>query len=294
MTKISIIGFGNLGQALEKVLSNKKPKPLIRAWDVINTGHPCQTKDLIKATQDANFIFFAIPSEHIQDCLSKLPTLPSKTTLITCTKGLDKTTGLLPIQLLRKKFPKNPVAVLSGPMLADELRQLLPTKATIASLKSNSLKPITKLFASTCLTLETSTDEIGISFLGVLKNIYAIGLGLVDGLKLGHNLKACVALQAIIEMDQIIQQLKGKPNSIWQTAGMADFLTTGFSPNSRNYNYGYMTAIGRNPTGSSAEGVKNLTTVWKLLKNPTQFPLLHKIKKIIINRQSPNLISKLN
>jgi glycerol-3-phosphate dehydrogenase (NAD(P)+) len=83
------------------------------------------------------------------------------------------------------------------------------------------------------------SDMRGVALAGVLKNIYAIGLGIADGLQWGDNKKSRLVTQAIEEMAIIMQALGGKKESAFGGAGLGDLVATGYSPYSRNRRVGY-------------------------------------------------------
>lgn len=286
-SKIAIIGFGKLGRALADVLEAKKESCLTCAWDIVKTGDHREVDKCDEAVKDAIAVFVVVPSAFFSESLNGLLGCVDKNTvLVSCVKGLDDKTGNLPIKLLEKNFPKNPVAVLSGPMLSEELKNGLPTRAVIASKKSSQVKQIIDLFQGTSLILAPSNDPIGSSFYGILKNIYALALGLSDGLELGANFKSCLALQAAKEMKKIVKSAGGKDETFLSEAGLADFLATGYSPKSRNYSYGFKKAKGEELNNELVEGVKNLEAVLKTTEK-IKLPLLLAVKNIFLNNQDP-------
>lgn len=292
--KIAIIGFGKLGKALADILEIKKEHCLTCAWDIVATGDPRQIHHCDEAVEDALAVFIVVPSSHFSTSLKNLACVKNGVPLITCTKGLDDITKKLPINLLELKFPQNPVAVLSGPMLSEELAEGSPTHATLAGKKEKDLKAVFEIFSDTSLSLTYSNDPIGVSLCGILKNVYALGLGLSDGLGLGSNFKSCLALKALKEMREIIKSQGGREDTIFTPAGIADFLATGYSPKSRNYSYGFKTGQKENPGTELAEGVKNIANIFSMVKNSRSFPLLNLIKNIFIDFEpaTPEILSR--
>jgi len=306
-TKVTIIGFGKLGQALAHVLEEKKEECVVSGWNTSDTKHPQQEPEIARALDHAAVIFIAVPSANFKKAVdASAPHIPEDALIITGTKGFDGTTGKLPVEVLEDAFPRHTTGVLSGPMLAKELDEGLPTKATLASRDIEHLKPIQKLFAGTRLSLELSDDTVGVSLYGILKNVYALALGLSDGLELGANFKSCIALKAIREMMHIVCANGGSQDTIFTEAGLGDFFTTGFSPKSRNYTYGFnlgaethhdrqnvgvihelpLQAV-RHELPPLAEGVKNIERVITLAPNQENTPLLRGIHKIFIQSKDP-------
>ena len=285
--KITIVGFGKLGRALDKVLAIKKDLPPICVWDVVETGDPRQVNSLREAIKDATVIFLIVPSKNFPECVGKLGTIDPETTLVSCTKGLAGDSGRLPFQIVTQAYPRNTVGVISGPMLSEELEEQLPTKATIASNDLERIEAVVALFRGTTLTLEKSSDLIGTSLLGILKNVYALALGLSDGLNLGSNFKSCLALQALREISLFVTEQGGKVETMMTPAGLADFLTTGYSSKSRNYTYGFKKAQGQDLGAIMAEGAVNIGHVVDQTQSTSNYPLLNNIKGIFLQNKDP-------
>ncbi len=291
--KIAFIGFGRFGKALVHVL-RQKDQYEIAAFDLADSGDACQLPSAAEAMEGAAAVFFVVPSGAFRSCTEHLdvPNVP----LVTCSKGIDPTSQKLPIEVLHELFPNHSAAALSGPMLSAELEEGLPSAGTVASLDAASAELVKTLFDGTTLSLETSSDEIGISWCGILKNVYALALGLSDGLELGDNFKSVLTRRAMIEMQQIIKAAGGDPGSMMSFAGIGDFLATGYSTKSRNYAYGFALGHGDDLPGALAEGVKNFENVVAILGssgddaapgNHSGLPLLETIRSIFSQNAPP-------
>lgn len=287
MEKVAIIGFGKLGRALTKILESKPENCEVRVWDVIQTGDHHQVSFIKEVTESSSVIFLVVPSKNFRECGDLLGSLDPNKILVSCTKGLADSSGTLPFSVLEKTYPQNTVGVISGPMLSEELDQMLPTRASLASNNKEKIRMVAQLFDGTPLRLEISDDLTGVSLLGVLKNVYALSLGLCEGLDLGSNFKSCLALQAFREMGSILTELGGKMETLTSPAGLSDFLTTGYSSKSRNFTYGYKKARGEYLSGIMAEGAANIDNVTNLLKNLERYPLLETIQLIFIESKNP-------
>ncbi len=285
--KISIIGFGKLGRALADILSVKKGEVSVVAWDIIKSGDHRQVEDITEAVKGSGILIFAVPSANFYKSAVSIGLISSKIILVSCTKGFDGKTGKFPFEILQQLFPANPVAVISGPMLSEELSQKLPTVATLATSADNVFEAISDLFQSTSLHLVKSADLIGVSLWGILKNIYALALGAADGLEMGSNFKACLTLTAITETQRILQQFGGNKETLLSPAGLADFLTTGYSERSRNYSYGFRKSRGENLDDLMAEGVVNIKRVIEGVGDVDDYSVLKSIKHVFLEGADP-------
>ena len=254
---IAVIGLGNLGSALAAQLTGCT----VRGWDVVKTDHSYQTDTLYEAIKDATTIFLVVPSEHFESSLRDIIREYSNhgrwhdatnVNFITFTKGICN--GRLPIEILERELPFNPRGVISGPMLSKEIYHE-KTHAMLATDNIDMHAASGLMTRMNNIRLQVTTNTIGVTLCGIVKNVYAVGMGMADGYKLGDNVKACIATKAIQEMEQLIG------DTVLSYAGIGDLLTTCYSPNSRNYSYGYQWAKGHNTDGIMSEGVKNIDQV---------------------------------
>ena len=130
------------------------------------------------------FIFASLIIIHISGVLSKLKnSLNEKTIFVCCSKGLEMNSLKLPSQIVSSIFPKNKIAIISGPNFAAEIAKGLPAATTVASKSEDVSKKIASLIKSPTLRPYLSNDIIGSQIAGALKNIYAIASGIVVGKK---------------------------------------------------------------------------------------------------------------
>lgn len=180
--------------------------------------------------------------------------------------------------------------VLSGPMLARELAGGKRGFAVLAAKNKKDFSRVADIFKETKLELMYSSDLRGVSLCGVLKNIYAVGLGIIDGLEAGSNSKGEYAALAICEMAEIIKILGGKKETALGTAGAGDLIATAFSPLSRNRKTGE--ELGKtNVCCLQSEGSRSVGPVVKLLgKNAAKFKFLGILKSIILDGKEPRIL----
>ncbi|PIX62188.1 hypothetical protein CO057_02805 [Candidatus Uhrbacteria bacterium CG_4_9_14_0_2_um_filter_41_50] len=280
--KITFIGFGHFGRAVASLLEHKEDIE-IRAWDTAATGHSCQIEDVEEAVKGAELVIFGVPSAFFADCLKGIKGIPESAVLVSGTKGIDAKSGKLPFEMLEEAFPKNQVAVLSGPMLADELEKGIQTCGTVAARDRKTFAVVLGAFENTSLKLCFSKDILGVALAGVLKNVYTLAFGLSDGLKMGANFKSCVVVQAIREMQTIIQVIGGEAGTMMTHAGIGDLLATGYSDASRNYQYGFSVgAEEKLESRETVEGIGNIDTVLSKLPDKNSFPLMIAIEDIFM------------
>jgi glycerol-3-phosphate dehydrogenase len=291
--KIAIIGYGELGRAIHKILENKKDLS-IEIWDKKD-----QESKLGAAISPAEVVFICVPSWCAREALKDIKKYLAKKTLVIClSKGIEPSSAnatagkgrvLKTMDMVLEEVLglKQPFALLSGPMLAEELMAGKNGFAVFASKSKKYFSVASDIFDKTNLKIGYSKDLRGVALCGVLKNIYALGLGICDGLNLGSNAKGKLTAEAIKEMAGIIEYLGGKKGSVLGEAGVADLIATAFSNFSRNREVGEELA----KTGVcclESEGFKSVDSIAKLLgKKADKLPFFNALKFIILENQKP-------
>ncbi|HRQ90298.1 MAG TPA: NAD(P)H-dependent glycerol-3-phosphate dehydrogenase, partial [Bacteroidia bacterium] len=282
-TKAAVLGAGSWGTALSIALAD-------RGLDVTLYGNEAHVRDEINASHrnstylpdielpkrirctldpgeivDKPILLLVVPSQVARLVLSHIARigLPPTTLIVNCTKGIDPSTGVLMHELVAEFFPENPIAVLSGPSHAEEVAQRMATLATVGAVESSVAAKVQELFALPWFRTYTSHDVIGIELGGVVKNVFAIAAGAIDGLGLGDNAKAAMVTRALAEMTRLGVALGAKEETFRGLSGLGDLIVTCYSVHSRNNRMGQMLGSGMTLEEASAkmsqvaEGVPN-------------------------------------
>jgi glycerol-3-phosphate dehydrogenase (NAD(P)+) len=270
MHRIVIIGAGDIGKAIAHVLRPKKAD--IRLWDK-EPGKVIRQGPLSARVTGAEIVFLCVPSFVVAEAAKAIrPFLNSRTLVVSIAKGIDRKSGQTADILLAKILPRQPVALLSGPMLANELLKNLGGAAIVASKSAAARKCLLGMFRHTELHVRTSADVRGVALAGVLKNIYALVLGASDGLGFGWNAKGLIAGEAAREMAAILPLFGGERETAHGLAGFGDLVATGMSPTSRNHETGRLLVQAK---VQWSEGTASLPFIMKRLGSRSRrFPLL--------------------
>lgn len=245
--QITIIGAGAWGGALANLTQINGYKPTI--WSR-NCG-----EILTDSIANRVAIISAVSMSGVGAVIEQLQgSISAHQIIVTATKGLDAKTNSTPAQLWQKSFPENPIVVLSGPNLSQEIQQGLPAATVVASHDRDAAVKIQEIFSSPKFRVYTNDDPVGVEIAGTVKNVIAIAAGTCDGLNLGNNAKAALLTRGLAEIIRIGQYWGGKTETFYGLSGLGDLLTTCNSPLSRNYQVGYGLAQGK----SLAEVLANL------------------------------------
>tara|TARA_B100001248_G_scaffold262503_1_gene258949 strand:+ start:48093 stop:49097 length:1005 start_codon:yes stop_codon:yes gene_type:complete len=199
--------------------------------------------DLESALNIANACILACPTQGLRALCEKITPLFKphwdQKCFITLCKGLEPKTLLRPTQVMEESLPKAYFGVLNGPNYAKEIAQGKPAATVLASsIEDSTLIKIQEAISSDTLRVYRSKDIVGAELAGALKNVYAIGAGILDGLKLGDNAKAAYLTRALHEMVRLGSTLGGEKATFYGLSGMGDLVATCEGEWSRNRTFG--------------------------------------------------------
>ncbi|HVU36889.1 MAG TPA: NAD(P)H-dependent glycerol-3-phosphate dehydrogenase [Opitutales bacterium] len=167
---------------------------------------------------------------------------------ITLCKGLEMDTFKLPCAVVGDVLPGAETAVLSGPSHAAEVAAGQPTAVVLATQAGEArARQVQAALSGPTLRVYRSRDVVGVEAAAALKNVYAIGAGLCDGLKLGDNAKAAYLTRALHEMAALGVRLGGQTATFYGLGGFGDFVATCNGRWSRNRTFGEDIARGNPP-----------------------------------------------
>ena len=214
--------------------------------------------------------------------------------LVSCSKGLDPSSGQTASALWLAACPQWPVVVLSGPNLASELQQGLPAASVLAGHDEGLLSELQQQLSTEQLRLYRNTDPLGTELAGGLKNVMAVAAGICDGLHLGANARASLLTRALAEMATVLRGLGGRQDTLYGLAGIGDLLATATSPLSRNYRFGLALAEGLSHqqalerVGATVEGVPTCEAIASLGRQKQwSLPITESVASLLRAELSP-------
>ncbi|MFP3867660.1 MAG: NAD(P)H-dependent glycerol-3-phosphate dehydrogenase [Desulfobacteraceae bacterium] len=312
---VSVIGAGSWGTALAHHLGSKGV--LTRLWvfepevlasleerrenpvflpGVKLSRHITVTGDLAAAAQDQPLVIMAVPSHVYRSVLVQLtPHLLPETVLVSATKGIEGDTLLTMEGLVREVMgPETAYAVLSGPSFAAEVARRQPTAVTVASRQRSVATRIQRLLSSPNLRVYSSYDVTGVELGGALKNVMALGAGILEGLGLGANPRAALITRGLAEISRLGVRLGANPMTLTGLAGLGDLVLTCTSCQSRNYQVGLQLGKGKKlaeiltDMQMVAEGVKTAWAAYHLAqKLAIDMPIVEQVYYILYEDHSP-------
>jgi glycerol-3-phosphate dehydrogenase (NAD(P)+) len=289
MSKAGVIGGGAWGTALAQVCARAGRQVTLWAREpevaeAINTTHENKAflpgvplDPLIRATGDladlagSDLVLAVAPAQHTRATLSAFaPSAREGLPILLCSKGVEQGSLKLMTEVLAETVPQAQPAVLSGPSFAGEVARGLPTAVTLACADPGCAESLAEAIATPTFRPYFATDMIGAEAGGAVKNVLAIGCGIVEGRGLGRSAHAALITRGFAEITRLAVALGGEPETVAGLCGLGDLVLTCSSPQSRNMSVGL--ALGQGQTLeqalagklSVAEGVASAPAVRQL------------------------------
>jgi glycerol-3-phosphate dehydrogenase (NAD(P)+) len=206
--------------------------------------------------EDVDLIVLAVPSTAFGAVAAALP---GEAPVLSLTKGLDPATGARLSTLVHGR----PVAVLSGPNIAEEIVRRLPAAGVVASGDAALVEWLQDEINSTVYRVYRGDDVVGVELCAAAKNVIALAAGGADGLGLGDNAKSGLVTRGLAELRRLADAAGARPETFAGLAGMGDLMVTCWSPSGRNRRAGELIARGASAAEAGAEigmVVEGLTT----------------------------------
>jgi len=317
MPGIAIIGTTTWGKTLGVVLSHKETE--VRLWartqqeaaklkgagpnpalfpDIAFPPRLLITSSLDEALADAQAVIMAVPSQTMRRNMELVGSHIGESMLVvSAAKGLELGSCKRMSQVIADEIPprfRPNICVLSGPNLSREIVRELPAATVVAAEDEAVARKAQKLLAAPNFCVYTNTDVIGVELGGALKNIVALGAGMVDGLGYGDNAKAAFITRSLIEIAALGLALGANPLTFAGLAGLGDAIATCASPLSRNHYVGVeltkgcsLKEITDSMTGI-AEGVNTTIAARQLAQQfGLKMPITEKIYQVLFEGADP-------
>jgi glycerol-3-phosphate dehydrogenase (NAD(P)+) len=254
------------------------------------------TASLPEALQDAGIVVIVVPSHGLRDVLRQaVPALTPGAVLVSATKGLEEGTLLRMSQVVSEEAgAAHPVVALSGPSLAHEVGRRRPTALLVASSNAAAATRVQEEFRGPTFRLYASDDVVGVEVGGAMKNVIAIGAGVVDALGLGPNAMAALITRGLAEMSRLADALGGRRDTLAGLSGLGDLVLTCTSSLSRNHHVGVELGRGRRLADilagmkMVAEGVRTTHAALALgRRHAVELPITQKMEEVLAGRTDP-------
>ena len=311
-SKIAVLGAGAWGTALAIQISHQHKVSL---W-ARNSGHVSGMRkaranpmylgdfkfndnlqvedDLGVAIDGADIILSVVPTAGFRDILKQIKALNSNQPIVWAHKGLEPQTAKLPHEVALEELSQNQKwGALSGPSFAAELVRGLPTAVTLAANDADFAIMAANLIHGSNLRVYNSTDVVGVSVGGAVKNVMAIAAGISDGMGFGNNARAAMITRGLAEITRFGVALGAKTETFMGLAGAGDLILTCTGQYSRNREVGLQLASGKSledilqGLGHVAEGVNTAREVMRRADGMgIDMPITFEVNQALTNGKS--------
>lgn len=275
--RIAVIGAGAWGTALANVIARAGRAVTLFARDNAAAaamaaaresrrlpGVPIDERVAIAALTEyrpeTDAVLIAVPAQALRDTVTGLAAvIAAGTPVITCAKGIERTTRRFMTEIIAECLPEAVPAILSGPSFAVDVARGLPTAVTLAAGNEDVAQMITRSLGSAAFRPYHSTDVRGVEIGGAAKNVLAIAAGIVAGRKLGASASAALTTRGFAELMRFGKAYGAQPQTLTGLSGLGDLILTCTSPQSRNFSLGLALGQGQDldaarRSGQLAEG----------------------------------------
>ena len=321
--KYGVIGSGSWATALIKILSenineinwcvrnienidfikNNSHNPSYLSSVELKLNKLNISDDISQVVKNSDVIIVAIPSEYVHTEMKKIDIDISKKIIICALKGLVPETNLLFGEHMSKFFniSMDNFLVIGGPCHAEEVALEKLSYLTIGSSNIKLCEKISDDFKCKYINVKSSNDVIGIEYASMLKNIFALAVGISNGLGYGDNYQSVLMSNSIKEMNMFILKRYRNERNINDSAYLGDLLVTGYSTFSRNRMFGNM--IGKGYTVKAAQlemkmvaegyiATKKAFILNQESSDKVQTPIIDSVYKILYEKRSARKIFK--
>ncbi len=299
---IGVIGGGAWGTALASMLAIRDGHSLlwarnIKTVDDINSNHQnnCYLGNIklpsgLYATSDISdvcsrdILLCVTPAQSFATLAQELSqVVADHTQLILCAKGIDHRSGEFLNEIAARVLGSERVAVLSGPSFANDVARGLPTAVSCAASSFDLAKNLAQRLSASNFRIYATDDIKGVEAGGALKNVLALAVGMVRGLKLGASAEAALIARGFAEMSKLTIALGGRVETLSGLSGLGDLVLTCSSPQSRNFSYGMALAKEQDLTNLPlAEGAHTAAQALALARDHSiSAPIIESVNRIL-------------
>jgi len=313
---VSVLGAGSWGTALATVAARRDHRVYLWGRRQEQVEHMFQTRknpdylrdynlpqaiiptcDMERAVQEADLIIAVVASVGMRDMINQLSDVYySPTPIVSATKGLEPETHMRMTEVIAEEMDCDVtefLCSLSGPNFADEIVRGLPAGTVIASEHEEHAIFAQKLMTGTELRVYTTDDLIGVELGGALKNIYAIGAGIADGMDLGYNVQATMITRGLAELTRMGIRKGAHPLTFSGLSGLGDMVLTCTSDLSRNRRTGL--ALGQGKTAAevmdskeTVEGIRATRAAKQMAdKHKVEMPIIEQLHNVLFDGKDP-------
>lgn len=270
--KCAVIGYGSWATAIVKILTENG----IRVnWHILNEdilmsvtneARNCKylrdvdldntliyaSNDINEVVRDTTTVIMAMPSAFMKDVVKPLIEPLHDKLIISAVKGIIPEEYITITEFITTHYAveEDNIALITGPSHAEEVGMGRLSYLTAVCKREQTQQRVIDMFSRPYIRVSTSEDVEGVEYGAIMKNIYAIAVGMASGLGYGDNFIAVLIANCAAEMNRFFEACSPGRHNTFASACLGDLLVTCYSTYSRNRRFGLL--IGRGCTVRSA------------------------------------------
>lgn len=247
---------------------------------------------------NTDVIIFATPSEFVGSVSNELSKFYNNQYIAITSKGIDNKSLLCLSDVIKMNINTDLIAVISGCTFASDMVKNSILGINVASKNLDTLNIISSILENNYLSVYKTSDVIGTEICGSVKNIMAIGCGIINGMGFSESSSAMFISLAFKEIMDLLKFMGGNVNTMFSFAGIGDLVLTCNSKESRNFTLGNMLGKGIDTKdyikNTTIEGLYTLHAITNIVKNNNiNMPIITMIDDIVNGKKSPDDFIKL-
>ncbi len=268
----AVIGYGSWATAIVKILSERGSDvgwyiPNLEILDGVLTEErnikylrdvdldicklqPSANLDDVVANHD--IIIFAMPSAYIKTFMTPLTVSLKDKFVVSAVKGIVPDDYTTVVEYIHSHYdlPYHQIGIITGPSHAEEVAVERLSYLTVVCPNIELAHVVGAKIECKYIKVGYSTDLYGVEYATILKNIYAISVGMAVGLGYGDNFIAVLIANCAREMHAFLEESYPMERDTRESAYLGDLLVTCYSTYSRNRRLGLL--MGKGFTTKSA------------------------------------------
>jgi len=316
MARIAVIGAGSWGTTFAKVLVDAGNDVMLwsrreELTEEINSTHrngdympginlpeelvaSSNIEDVLKGAEQ---VYVAVPSQTLRSNLEEWGKfIEEGAIVVSLMKGVEQGSSLRMSEVIADvlKIDEDLICVVSGPNLSLEIASEQPAACVAACTSKENAAKVAAASTNSYFTTFTNKDVIGTEFGGILKNLIAVAIGIVNGVGYGQNTKASIMTRGLAEISRFAVAHGAKKKTMVGLAGLGDLIATSESPLSRNHKAGEMLGKGYSKRevlkrlSQTAEGLTSVAPILRLAaQKEVKMPIVEQVQLVIEGKMSP-------
>lgn len=299
---VTVLGCGVFGMAIANSLLNNNTNVFV--WnkfqneiDDIKDKFPTIkfTTDIKSSIKDTDMIVVAIPVNFIESTLLELKPYYKNEDVLIVSKGIDTKNNKFAYEIVESVLGIKNIGVIFGGSFAVDMMDKKVLGLTLGTNSDTIKDKVSKCLESNYIKIQYSNDIVGVSVCGSIKNVMAIGVGILDGAKYPESTRFLFLTKAIYEINTLIKELNGNKDTIMSYAGIDDIMMTCTSSKSRNYTLGKLIGedrkeeINNYKKTTTIEGLGTSKSIYNLLLSKNiNLPIISIIYDILYDNKDYN------